>query len=558
MLLSFQDRGVRPNGAAVSAEWKPKRRVVVTIGIDNYKHWPTLTNAVSDATEVASVLKTAGFVEVVPPYLNEAANKQALLRLIETQLPDKLEDDDDLVLFFAGHGTSNKKKVHNDVFNAGYIIPADASAPDLNEWSDYLPLGELLESVGTLPPRHVLLILDSCRSGVALGRMVEMSKGSPGDTATTRVSRMVITSADADQDASDAGPVPGHSLFTGILIRGLETGDADLDKDGLITDSELALYLKSQVKKVRGSLQTPASGQFLADNRGEMAFPKPDVALLAAHAGNSDQPALGALGSTRGPRRAVRQAIVIGCDQYQAGSSVHYAVADAKEVGKAFEYLGYQVGYAINPTRMELEEYLRRAANSASSSLGSLTLFYSGLGYSDQQGERYFALTDSEPQDIKTTGLSYEDVQRILMNSGAQQRVFFVDSEFPSKFGDASPPPEAKSPSALAPWTPSSGYRALLAGRLRQHSLETPLLGHGVFSYFLIRGLRGAAAGSDGVITFESLAEYVRQEVFVWTHRMETPVAITSDEAEDYPLGVVHLPVSLPPRIAPIDLRGPR
>lgn len=153
LLFASQDRGAIPKGPPATTDWKPKRRVVVTIGIDRYKNWPTLTNAVSDATAIANVLRIAGFVEVVPPYLNEAADKRALQRLIETQLPDKLEDDDDLVLFFAGHGTSKKNKVGNDVFTAGYIIPVDASEPTRNEWSDYLPLGELLESVGMLPPR---------------------------------------------------------------------------------------------------------------------------------------------------------------------------------------------------------------------------------------------------------------------------------------------------------------------------------------------------------------------------------------------------------------------
>lgn len=359
-----------------------------------------------------------------------------------------------------------------------------------------------------------------------------MSKGSPGDTASSRVSRMVITSADADQDASDAGPVPGHSLFTGILIKGLETGDADLDKDGLITDSELALYLKSQLRKVRGSLQTPASGQFLADNRGEMAFPKPDLALLASHSVNDPaQPAL-ALGLTRGPRRAVRQAIVIGCDSYRNNSvpSLRFAVADAEGIGKAFEDLGYQVGYAINPSRAALLDYLNRAAESASSSLGSLTLFYAGAGLF-VDGGRYFALTDFDPQDPRETGVSYEDVQTILAKSGAEQRVFFIDSAL----------------SREARWDPSGSYRALLAASPREHSQETPELGHGVFSYFLIRGLRGAAAGPDGIITFLSLGEYVRHEVSVWTGHQQTPREIESDDFGEFPLGVVHLPVSLPP-----------
>src|SRR5579872_471486 len=243
------NRGATVAPIRAPGDWQPKRRIVVTIGINQYQNWPRLTNAVSDATEVASVLRAAGFLEIVPPLVDGSADKKSILHLIETQLPDKLEEDDDLIIFFAGHGTSKSSKVGTSTFTSGYLIPADAPHPDRRDWAQYLPLGELLESIGTLPPRHVLLILDSCRSGVALGRVVETSRSGDGESGSARVSRMVISSADGDQDASDVGLVPGHSLFTGILLNGLKTGEADLDKDGQITDAELAVYLKSQVRR---------------------------------------------------------------------------------------------------------------------------------------------------------------------------------------------------------------------------------------------------------------------------------------------------------------------
>ncbi len=553
VLAEGQTRGVLPNEPANSATWKPKRRIVVTIGIDQYANWTKLDNAVSDAREVAAVLQSAGFVTVVPPLFNKDASKKAILRLIETQLPDKLEEDDDLILFFAGHGTSKEKKVGKDVFSAGYIVPVEASAPEDNEWSDYISLGELLESVGTLPARHVLLILDSCRSGVALGRVVEMSRGDPGDAAAARVSRTIITSAAANQDASDSGPRPGHSLFAGILLTGLESGDADLDRDGVISDAELALYLKAQLKKAKGSKQSPAFGQFLADNRGEMAFPRPDPKLLAelrapkvpvdtpppASQRPRPKPApsvlvggmVGAVGrSTRGPKRAVRQAIVIGCDNYRTLGNLRYAVADARGVGQAFESLGYQVSYAINPTTAELRQLLSKAAAAASSNLGSLAVFIAGIGFTGANGERYFALTDSDPQDLETTSISYEEVQRRLESSGAKERLFFIDAMFGRSRSSRGPANDS--------WAPSSGFGTLEAGGAREAVIEDEKLGHGVFSYFLIRGLRGAAAGPDGAITFDGLVDHVRAQVRAWTSNRQHPREY-GDIDPTFPIGVV-------------------
>ena len=47
-------------------------------------------------------------------------------------------------------------------------------------------------------------------------------------------------------------------------------------------------------------------------------------------------------------------------------------------------------------------------------------------------------------------------------------------------------------------------------------SLELQELGHGVFTYYLVRGLRGAAdLNRDGIVTLQELYEYVEQQVTV-------------------------------------------
>src|SRR5579872_2704313 len=61
------NRGATAASIRAPGDWQPKRRIVVTIGINQYQNWPRLNNAVSDAPEVASVLRAAGFLEIVPP-----------------------------------------------------------------------------------------------------------------------------------------------------------------------------------------------------------------------------------------------------------------------------------------------------------------------------------------------------------------------------------------------------------------------------------------------------------------------------------------------------------
>jgi uncharacterized caspase-like protein len=45
-------------------------------------------------------------------------------------------------------------------------------------------------------------------------------------------------------------------------------------------------------------------------------------------------------------------------------------------------------------------------------------------------------------------------------------------------------------------------------------SIELPELGHGIFSYYLIDGLNGAAdLNRDGIISLQELYEYLEQQV---------------------------------------------
>ena len=55
-------------------------------------------------------------------------------------------------------------------------------------------------------------------------------------------------------------------------------------------------------------------------------------------------------------------------------------------------------------------------------------------------------------------------------------------------------------------------------------ALELPELGHGVFSYALIRGLDGAAAGARDQIGILDLAAYISNEVVRLSHERQTPV----------------------------------
>jgi hypothetical protein len=248
--------------------------VVAVVGIDAYAHWPALRNARHDALGLQQALvEKFGFEAPVAPLLDADATREAIERLVEDKLPAVLGPTDRLVLFFAGHGHTVERDVAGTKQEIGVLVPADAPYGKDERLTAYLRVDHFLQAVAELPARHVLLILDSCHSGFALGEVQRFRSGERYRIdLEARPSRRVVTSARRDQVALDGGPVPGHSLFTGTLVDALRWGKADFDGNGLLTTSEIGLYLEQRVAQATGSRQTPDFGGFLHDDRGELVL----------------------------------------------------------------------------------------------------------------------------------------------------------------------------------------------------------------------------------------------------------------------------------------------
>jgi uncharacterized caspase-like protein len=62
--------------------------------------------------------------------------------------------------------------------------------------------------------------------------------------------------------------------------------------------------------------------------------------------------------------------------------------------------------------------------------------------------------------------------------------------------------------------TRSKGRAIITASRPNEVSLEVGEFGHGLFTYYLIQGLQGAAdLNRDGIVSLQELYEYVEQQV---------------------------------------------
>jgi hypothetical protein len=266
-------RGVRRANTAL-AEVEEGKNYLLAIGVDQYSKWLKLGNAVSDAKGIVDLFtQSFGFETPVEPLYDAKATRLNITKSLE-QVRRMLEPEDNLVVFFAGHGVTLTDTVGDQIIESGYIVPVDGAGLETDERDTYFKIDHLLNRLSLFPARHVNIILDACHSGLALGSEASSYRAEVlyERELESKLSRRVLTSARAEQLASDVGPLKDHSLFTGMLIDGLQTGRADIDKNGLITTSELGLYLEQSVSDYSEGRQIPDFGSFGLDERGEMTF----------------------------------------------------------------------------------------------------------------------------------------------------------------------------------------------------------------------------------------------------------------------------------------------
>lgn len=240
----------------------------LVVGVNKYQYWPQLSYAVNDAKGVADVLrKQYGFKsENIFELYNENATREKIAELLSDTLsdPSRVKPDDRVFIFYAGHGMTRTLPSGR---NLGYIIPVNA---ELNKFSsNSISMTHLQDFSDMIPAKHVYFVMDSCYSGIALTRGGGLSGGSKYlNEISSRRARQILTAGGADQEVADGGP-QGHSIFTWSLLQGLR-GDADLDKNRIITASELGAFIAPKVSEI--SQQTPVFGNLVGSEGGDFLF----------------------------------------------------------------------------------------------------------------------------------------------------------------------------------------------------------------------------------------------------------------------------------------------
>jgi hypothetical protein len=164
----------------------------------------------------------------------------------------------------------------------------------------------------------------------------------------------------------------------------------------------------------------------------------------------------------------------------------------------------------------------------------------------------YILPYDTDPDDISTTGLPMREIgDSIRENLLSQKIIIIADACHSAGIGEAMTTRNINSPAArinkflqnLAKST--DGVALFTSAEANEVAFEDKKWGngHGVFTHFLLEGIRGKADGygggeKDGVISIGELFEYVRDNVKESTDNKQHPSIGTSRYDRNLPLSI--------------------
>ncbi len=176
----------------------------------------------------------------------------------------------------------------------------------------------------------------------------------------------------------------------------------------------------------------------------------------------------------------------------------------------------------------------------------SIMLYFSGHGMLEPNTqEAVLCFSDTNKNNLLATGLPMQELVKMLGASPAKQQLLCLDtchSGDMALLGAGSGSARDGNIAPLSNTTPqlmnvlrqqasqSKGFCALLSCDRGQQSWEFPELGHGVFTYYLMRGLSGEAADNSGFIDADGLYKYVYRQTVQYIDKLNHQVRLINQQ----------------------------
>jgi WD40 repeat protein len=258
---------------------------IVSIGVSKHKDQRyDLNYADKDAKDFAQTFNKSNIYNTINSLV--LVNDEVTVTGLQQIKPflSKAKVNDVVMLFVAGHGVlDNDFNYYFASYDMNFNKPAQKGIP-------YEMIEQLLDGI---KPLKKLLLIDTCHSGEldkeeveetddaedsengdlifrAVGKNVAVKDNPLGLKSTNELMKSLFTdlrkgtgatviSSSGGAEYSLEGGEFQNGLFTYCLLQGLLHKKADLNKDKIITVSEIQKYVSDEVSKLSNGLQTPTS-----------------------------------------------------------------------------------------------------------------------------------------------------------------------------------------------------------------------------------------------------------------------------------------------------------
>jgi hypothetical protein len=239
-------------------------------------------------------------------------------------------------------------------------------------------------------------------------------------------------------------------------------------------------------------------------------------------------------------------ALVIGITKYreEAIPAVKYASRDAEVIARYLENVGgiprsnIKVLTDTSVTKSDLEAYIEDWLARRVSKDSTVFVYYAGHGAPDVESKEAYIVPYEGHPDFPSKLYSLKKMYESLNKLPAKEVIVMLDSCF-SGTGGRSVTKSGARPLVMSienPVLASGKINVLAASTGSQISSDYDSVKHGLFTYFLLRGIRGEAdRNGNGAVELGELYDYVKTNVSekasLELNRDQTPVLLPSAEA---------------------------
>ena len=236
----------------------------------------------------------------------------------------------------------------------------------------------------------------------------------------------------------------------------------------------------------------------------------------------------------------------VGINKYKNPAlNLNYAEPDARGIADFFKRQGKGLFKNVDIREIYNEQATKENIVSKLSQLQNINPQDAVVIYLAGHGENisekwYFIpheLTYPErEEDVKTKGISSDELSGYMKNIKAQKILLLIDACKSGAVLIAFRGFEDRK--ALSQLSRSTGTHIIAASTKDQFAAEVKELGHGVFTYTLLEGLKGKAAGKSETVTVLKLKAYVDEQLPEITkkYKQEAQYPVGDSRGMDFPL----------------------